>query len=125
MTDDTPVRDKSRMKKTKVYKGTKLQGGATWRCYSLCAIEYDPPPTEVARAPGSAPAVTPVTPEASLAAVQGSQGTSMAPRREDTLRAVEDEHIARVLAQHDGNQSRAAEALGIDRHTLARRLRDR
>jgi ActR/RegA family two-component response regulator len=39
------------------------------------------------------------------------------------LDSVEIEHIQRVLELTDGNQSRAARLLRIDRGTLARRLR--
>ncbi|MBL8622344.1 MAG: sigma-54-dependent Fis family transcriptional regulator [Myxococcales bacterium] len=40
-----------------------------------------------------------------------------------TLRELEDEYVAHVLARCDGNKTRAAEALGIDVSTLHRRLR--
>ena len=39
------------------------------------------------------------------------------------LAEVEDEHIRRVVASVDGNRSRAAEILGIDRKTLREKLR--
>ena len=40
-----------------------------------------------------------------------------------SLAAVEEEHIHRVLAATQGNQSEAARILGISRNTLARKLR--
>ena len=40
-----------------------------------------------------------------------------------TLRELEDEYVAHVLARCDGNKTRAAEVLGIDVSTLHRRLR--
>ncbi|HJL24197.1 MAG TPA: helix-turn-helix domain-containing protein, partial [Polyangiaceae bacterium LLY-WYZ-15_(1-7)] len=40
-----------------------------------------------------------------------------------SLAEVERLHIERVLASHDGNITRAASALGIDRRTLQRKLR--
>jgi transcriptional regulator of acetoin/glycerol metabolism len=39
------------------------------------------------------------------------------------LRAIEGDHIRRTLEQAGGNRSRAARLLGIDRGTLARKLR--
>jgi two-component system response regulator HydG len=41
-----------------------------------------------------------------------------------TLEQLERRYIEHVLAQVDGNQSRAAERLGIDRRTLYRKLKD-
>ncbi len=41
-----------------------------------------------------------------------------------TLEHLERRYIEHVLAQEDGNQSRAAERLGIDRRTLYRKLKD-
>jgi ActR/RegA family two-component response regulator len=40
-----------------------------------------------------------------------------------SLAEVERAHIERVLAQMDGNVTRAATALGIDRRTLQRKLK--
>jgi DNA-binding NtrC family response regulator len=40
-----------------------------------------------------------------------------------TLAEVEAQHIAAVLAETDGNKTRAAEILGIDRKTLRLKLR--
>ena len=40
-----------------------------------------------------------------------------------TLEAVEAEHVQRVLEASGGNQSRAAELLGIDRKTLRAKLK--
>ena len=40
-----------------------------------------------------------------------------------TLREMEDEHIADVLARCGGNKTRAAELLGVDPSTLHRRSR--
>lgn len=42
-----------------------------------------------------------------------------------SLQRLEWEHIQRVLDAHDGNISRAADALGIHRRTLQRRLKKR
>jgi DNA-binding NtrC family response regulator len=42
-----------------------------------------------------------------------------------SLAEVETEHVKRVLAAVDGNKTRAAEILGIDRKTLAAKLRER
>lgn len=42
-----------------------------------------------------------------------------------SLAEVEGEHVRRVLAAVDGNKTRAAEILGIDRKTLRDKLRDR
>jgi DNA-binding NtrC family response regulator len=40
-----------------------------------------------------------------------------------SLREVERDHIRRVLASVDGNKTRAAEILGIDRKTLREKLK--
>ncbi|MCB9851194.1 MAG: sigma-54-dependent Fis family transcriptional regulator, partial [Phycisphaerales bacterium] len=40
-----------------------------------------------------------------------------------TLAQVEQEHIRRVLASVDGNKTRAAEILGVDRKTLREKLK--
>ncbi|MCA9678808.1 MAG: helix-turn-helix domain-containing protein, partial [Myxococcales bacterium] len=43
--------------------------------------------------------------------------------RMSSLRELEDEYIAWVLARCDGNKTRAAEILGVDVSTIHRRLR--
>jgi two-component system, NtrC family, response regulator len=48
----------------------------------------------------------------------GSSETSI------TLESVEKEHILKILHFHDGNRSKAADALGISRKTLYRRMKD-
>ncbi|SKB01776.1 two-component system, response regulator RegA [Prosthecobacter debontii] len=59
-----------------------------------------------------------------LAALQGRAATSPRPAANDTpsLARLEWEHIQRVLHDCRGNISHAAEALGIDRRTLQRKL---
>jgi two-component system response regulator RegA len=59
-----------------------------------------------------------------LAALQGHATTSPRPSANDTpsLARLEWEHIQRVLHDCGGNISHAAEALGIDRRTLQRKL---
>ncbi|MGB1465435.1 MAG: response regulator transcription factor [Alcanivorax nanhaiticus] len=47
------------------------------------------------------------------------------PATPPSLQRLEWEHIQRTLDAHDGNISRAAEALGIHRRTLQRRLKKR
>ncbi|MDX1804843.1 MAG: response regulator [Alcanivorax sp.] len=47
------------------------------------------------------------------------------PGKPPSLQRLEWEHIQRTLDAHDGNISRAAEALGIHRRTLQRRLKKR
>jgi DNA-binding NtrC family response regulator len=49
--------------------------------------------------------------------------TAAGSRLKRTLRNVEAEHVANVLASVDGNKSRAAEILGIDRKTLREKLK--
>jgi len=44
-------------------------------------------------------------------------------RLEDAIRELETLYLKRVLAQADGNQTRAAELLGIHRNTLRKKLR--
>jgi DNA-binding protein Fis len=46
-------------------------------------------------------------------------------RLEEALREFEIHFINQVLRQHNGNQSRAAEALGMHRNTLRNKLRRR
>ena len=41
-----------------------------------------------------------------------------------TLRQIEQEHVRRVLAQFDNNQTQAATALGIDRKTLRNKIKE-
>jgi two-component system response regulator RegA len=59
-----------------------------------------------------------------LAALQGKSSASPRPSANDTpsLARLEWEHIQRVLHDCGGNISHAAEALGIDRRTLQRKL---
>ncbi|WP_348765026.1 response regulator [uncultured Salinisphaera sp.] len=59
-----------------------------------------------------------------LAALAGdSEATSHAmPGERMSLKRLEWEHIQRVLAEHDGNISEAARALGLHRRTLQRKL---
>lgn len=47
------------------------------------------------------------------------------PSHPPSLQRLEWEHIQRTLAAHDGNISKAADALGIHRRTLQRRLKKR
>ena len=47
------------------------------------------------------------------------------PQTHPSLQRLEWEHIQRTLEAHDGNISRAADALGIHRRTLQRRLKKR
>ncbi|ERP92965.1 hypothetical protein Q670_07910 [Alcanivorax sp. P2S70] len=47
------------------------------------------------------------------------------PQTPPSLQRLEWEHIQRTLEAHDGNISRAADALGIHRRTLQRRLKKR
>jgi DNA-binding NtrC family response regulator len=54
------------------------------------------------------------------AAAAGEADTAEIP---SSLAEVERTHIERVLAQYQGNVTRAAVALGIDRRTLQRKLR--
>ena len=56
------------------------------------------------------------------AAIAGALGRGAA--GDLTLAKAEREHIVRVLREHGGNKSRAAEVLGIDRKTLRDRLRE-
>jgi DNA-binding NtrC family response regulator len=58
------------------------------------------------------------------AAISGRAADAPAESRPGTLREIEREHILRTLERCSGNQSRAALALGIDRGTLARKLRE-
>jgi two-component system response regulator RegA len=59
-----------------------------------------------------------------LAALQGLSTASPRPAVSDlpSLARLEWEHIQRVLHEHGGNISHTAEALGIDRRTLQRKL---
>lgn len=59
-----------------------------------------------------------------LAALKGRSNTSLRPAASETpsLARLEWEHIQRVLHDCDGNISHTAEALGIDRRTLQRKL---
>ncbi|MEO8334736.1 MAG: sigma 54-interacting transcriptional regulator [bacterium] len=61
------------------------------------------------------PAATPVGPSPTFAVPLAAPWT---------LEQLERRYIEHVLAQVDGNQSRAAERLGIDRRTLYRKLKD-
>jgi DNA-binding NtrC family response regulator len=102
------MRDKSTMKKTQVVKGTKSWNRG-WRCCSFGG-DVDPPRVGETEPPETSPAPT--------------QGIATLPE-DAPLRAIEDEHITQTLAQHEGNRSSAAEALGIDRRSLHRRLSGR
>lgn len=59
-----------------------------------------------------------------LQADPASLGTAL-PETPPSLQRLEWEHIQRTLDAHDGNISRAADALGIHRRTLQRRLKKR
>lgn len=59
-----------------------------------------------------------------LNADPASLGTAL-PATPPSLQRLEWEHIQRTLEAHDGNISRAADALGIHRRTLQRRLKKR
>jgi two-component system, NtrC family, response regulator AtoC len=52
------------------------------------------------------------------------QVTTSGPEELKTLRQVEQEHVRRVLAQFDNNQTQAASALGIDRKTLRNKIQE-
>jgi two-component system NtrC family response regulator len=41
-----------------------------------------------------------------------------------TLESVEKQHILKILDFYDGNRSKAAEALGVSRKTLYRKMKD-
>jgi two-component system, response regulator RegA len=56
------------------------------------------------------------------AALLGRKPTQPSPISPPTLERVEWEHLQRVLADHGGNISRTARALGIDRRSLQRKL---
>jgi DNA-binding NtrC family response regulator len=62
------------------------------------------------------PIATPAPPPPALAQVMASGGSS-------NLAEVERSHIERVLSEMGGNITRAAQALGIDRRTLQRKLK--
>ena len=66
----------------------------------------------------------PVSAEELLAALAGT-GPQPAPPRPLSLRALEWEHIQRVLSEHGGNVSAAARALGMHRRVLQRKLAKR
>lgn len=66
----------------------------------------------------------PVTAGELLAALAGA-AASPEPAQPLTLRALEWEHIQRVLAEHAGNVSAAARALGMHRRVLQRKLAKR
>ncbi|MAX55135.1 MAG: hypothetical protein CL537_06425 [Alcanivoracaceae bacterium] len=69
----------------------------------------------------------PATPRDILEAL-AADPSSLAPALPQTppsLQRLEWEHIQRTLDAHDGNISRAADALGIHRRTLQRRLKKR
>jgi two-component system, response regulator RegA len=66
----------------------------------------------------------PVTADELLAALAGAAALPEQPRPL-TLRALEWEHIQRVLAEHAGNVSAAARALGMHRRVLQRKLAKR
>lgn len=53
------------------------------------------------------------------------QRVAEAPSQPPSVRRVEWEHIQRVLAEHDGNISATARALGMHRRTLQRKLQKR
>jgi two-component system response regulator RegA len=75
-------------------------------------------------------ATKPVEVDEILAALQGERPATAAVAapatpRSLSVRRAEWEHIQRVLANHGGNISAAARALGIHRRTLQRKLRKR
>ncbi len=61
---------------------------------------------------------------ASLGRVEGNADVEVS-RRPASVRRVAWEHMQRVLAEHDGNISAAARALGMHRRTLQRKLAKR
>lgn len=69
----------------------------------------------------------PASAEAILQALQThpADDTPALPETPPSLQRLEWEHIQRTLDAHDGNISRAADALGIHRRTLQRRLKKR
>ena len=62
-----------------------------------------------------------------IAALQDMPGDSETPPadRPPSVRRMEWEHIQKVLAEHDGNISATARALGMHRRTLQRKLKKR
>jgi two-component system response regulator RegA len=64
----------------------------------------------------------PVDADQIVIAFDGSASQSMPPQSVPSLARVEWEHIHRVLADCDGNVSRAARLLGIHRRSLQRKL---
>lgn len=74
------------------------------------AVNYLPKPAEV---------------DAILAAFDPQTTPAELPQDPPSLRRLEWEHIQRVLADHDGNISAAARALGMHRRTLQRKLMKR
>jgi DNA-binding NtrC family response regulator len=63
------------------------------------------------------------TPQSNPSASSPSVAPSVPPGGRTSLAMVEREHIERVLEQMEGNVTRAATALGIDRRTLQRKLK--
>lgn len=92
--------------------------GAQISAANLGLLAPAPPPPTEARA-GGGPAVPP---EREAGGATGAASGSEPPELRDHLRAEEHRRIAAVLGQCGGNQSRAAQMLGISRSTLLRRL---
>ena len=65
----------------------------------------------------------PVTAQQALQRVAGHSGDRRVPERSTpTLNQIEWEHISRVLEDYDGNITHAAEALGVFRQSLQRKI---
>ena len=90
------------------------------RAAVLCAGRHDP-----ARAPAARAAEPPRRPRGRAAAAAGPGAAAAPPRGEDLrgeIRSLERSAIIEALERCGGNQSKAAEMLGISRRTLVSRL---